>query len=165
MGITLDYYPPIPTPKEQWRGRWAVCGISLSLFLAACAAPAIYMQRDNGDVYATFGYKILPVGWLGILVGQFAWFANFALLGSWICTLCQWRIPATLFAAIALLIAVDTLDLYVHPPFAGVRGVNHEHLNHLGWGFYFWISSMLALLIGSLDYKISRKDAPIQTTF
>ncbi len=131
--------------------------ISVALFLIACLSPALVFTGVNGQEVMP-GFWILAIGWLGPSFGQFAWFANPVLFLSMLALLFRKRVAAFVLALVSLAIAANTWLLFSQPIPADEGGVNQLTLQHLHFGFYFWIASMLvvgfaALLLRLMDRR------------
>jgi len=109
-------------------------GLSVLLFLLACATPCLEMSQKSDPTW--YGLRILVLGWMGVLVGQFAWLANpLWLLGLITFALRKWRVALIALGA-SLLFAANTLLLFVMPLPADESNINHTSLVRLRIGFY-----------------------------
>lgn len=120
-----------------------IIGICLLLFVLACATPCLEMSHKSDPVW--YGLRILVLGWMGILVGQFAWLAN----PLWVVGLCllafrKWS-AAAIVSGLSLLFALNTLALFVMPLPADEASVNKTSLVQFRIGFYFWLASLVLL--------------------
>lgn len=118
----------------------ALIGASLLLFALACATPCLEMSQKSDPVW--YGLRILILGWMGFLAGQFAWFAN----PLWVIGLCllafrKWS-AAVVVSGLSLLLALNTLALFVMPLPADESKVNTTSLVRLRIGFYLWLASL-----------------------
>jgi hypothetical protein len=156
FGFYPPPYGPAPAqaPKPSWRGRLVVLFTCLAFFLTACACPALVFKNTNGSTEAMYGFSVLVVGWLGILVGQVAWYANFVIGLSLIFLLFRRWLTAALLALVAVAIAADTLLLFSKEIPADEGGVNKMYLVHIGPGFYFWVASMLVVVVGAIILRL-----------
>jgi len=141
---------PAQAPKPSWRGRLAVLFTCLAFFVIACASPALVFLKTGGGTEQWPGFQVLVVGWLGILVEQFAWCANLVMALSLIFLLFRRWLAAAILALVALAIAADTLLLFSHEVPADEGNVNKLQLVHLGPGFYFWVASMVVVVVGAI---------------
>lgn len=126
-------------------------GISLLLFVMACATPCLEMsQKSDANWY---GLRILILGWMGVLVGQLAWFANpLWLIGATAFALQKWSV-ALISLGTALFFALNTLLLFVIPLPADESKINNTSLVRLRIGFYLWLGSMTVLFIRAFAMK------------
>src|SRR5688572_10303070 len=87
--------PVSAVTRRSGMARFIVLAVSLALFGVACASPTLIFLRNGTTEETWAGYMVLFLGWMGPLVGQFAWYANpLLLLGmitfvfrKWIATL------------------------------------------------------------------------------
>ncbi|QEX23761.1 hypothetical protein FRZ61_37000 [Hypericibacter adhaerens] len=94
------------------------------------------------------GYEILMMGWLGPLLGVFAWYAaplmGLALLLSQIGK----RIVATVLAAAALALGLQSYALKAIPfNESSMKPEDLNYVDHLGAGFYLWIAALAAFAV------------------
>ncbi len=125
----------LTTTRQQ-----TIIGISLLLFVLACATPCLEMSQKSDPVW--YGLRILVLGWMGFLAGQFAWYAN----PLWVIGLCllafrKWS-AAVIFSGLSLLFALNTLTMFVMPLPADESKVNTTSLVRLRIGFYCWLASL-----------------------
>lgn len=126
-------------------------GLSVLLFLLACATPCLEMSQKSDPTW--YGLRILVLGWMGVLVGQFAWLANpLWLLGLITFALRKWRVALIALGA-SLLFAANTLLLFVMPLPADESNINHTSLVRLRIGFYLWLASIAVLFGRALVMK------------
>ena len=128
-------------------GCWAslgVIGVSLFLYIIACATPAMVLEKETWR-----GYEVLWMGWMGFFLGQFAWFANlFWFLGLLLAFFRRW-ILTFILSGLALLISLDAFS------FVGTRipldeaNVNTTLFLRYDIGFYFWLASLAAVVLGA----------------
>ncbi|HVT80766.1 MAG TPA: hypothetical protein VHM90_08910 [Phycisphaerae bacterium] len=156
------------SPKARLRSRFQPFVIvSAALFLIACATPAVQFRIEYHDGSADshdapLGAGLLFIGWLGVLYGVFAWYANLPLLLSWI--LAHFRVywGAAAFASIALLISLDTFALYTHRTPQDEGGGSDDLLEYPHIGFYLWTASMLVIVAGGIRAAISNRNQHIE---
>jgi hypothetical protein len=151
----MNFHPPtfsdaFPVAVQDHRDQYFVIGASAAAFAIACALPALTFQSLSGTEQSWYGGVIFLLGWMGALVGQFAWFANLLLLGSWISIGFRWGRGTVLFAAGALLVAAQSFALFGEAIPADEGGVNKLTLTHFMPGFYFWIASIVIALTGGI---------------
>ena len=137
-----------PQPRYSMRGRLILLAITLFIYLIACATPALEFNDPNDAVY--YGFRILIIGWLGALIGQFGWFANLFLLVSIFLLLFRRWIGALISSLLALVIALQTFMLFSQKVPANEAATRQLDLLSLKVGFYLWLASMICLGIGAL---------------
>jgi|GEM_PF-2046041 len=144
-GLSFDRTPE----KPGWHGRLLVLFISGALFAFACACPALTFKRNGRELDAWTGLSLLKAGWIVILSGQIAWYANVVTVLSLIFLLCRRWLTAMVIAQVALGIAANALLLFWRDIPADASGNNTMWLAHLGPGFYFWVASMVTVVGGA----------------
>ena len=88
------------------------------------------------------GYWVFATGWLGVVVFQFAWYANLLMLMA-VIMMYTAPVRATLLAAAGLLVATQAFWFDVLPgTTSGTEIVNQ------GLGFWFWYGSIFLLGLG-----------------
>jgi hypothetical protein len=115
---------------------WILFGTSLTL-------PAL--ELSSGSPY--WGISLLFLGWLGLIAGSVAWFAN-PLLFIANYSLHQQRIRLALSVSLlACAVALSTPTLST----VWIDGTgNTASVVGYGFGFYLWIGSCLVTCIGTL---------------
>lgn len=146
--MTTALPPELPGHRDPI--RTIMIGLSLAFYVAACALPALGFERTGGSHQPWGGGQALMTGWMGVFVGQFAWFANPLLLGAWICLAVRTRRWTLVFALGALLVGAHTLFLFGRPLPADESGSNKITLTQLLPGFYAWAASMVSVGLGGL---------------
>jgi hypothetical protein len=134
-------------PRRSPLARLVVLAISLLLYGVACAAPALVFL-GNGGSEAWPGYRVLFLGWLGALIGQFAWYANPLFFFGIITFLFRKWIATIVLIGLTLLMAANTFLLFIQEVPADEAGVNVLTLETLHVGFYLWVASILTIGIG-----------------
>lgn len=135
-------------PRHSWRGRFIVLAITSFIYLIACATPALEFNDPNDAVY--YGFRVLVVGWLGALIGQFGWFANLFLLGSIFLLLFRRWIATFIAAALACALGLQTFMLFSQKVPVDEAATRHVELQSLKVGFYIWLMSITSIGIGAL---------------
>lgn len=129
-----------------------ILGGSLLAFFLSLALPALEFhpsRRDDAD-YVWSGGQALILGWQAVFVRNFAWFANPAYFVSVLLLFRRrWRAAAAV-GSLALLLALHALALVGRQLPADEGGVNVTALIRLHAGFYVWLASMLAVIVGAL---------------
>ncbi|MBG6137339.1 hypothetical protein [Longispora fulva] len=143
-------------PVRHDRARFLVAGGWLVLYLSACATPALeFAYRDGGPAHSDLGVNVLIGGAFGLFVGQFGWYANLIVPFALALLLARQYLAAAICAAVAVLIALDTLLLFGHPIPLDEGGSPDYVLHRLGIGFFLWIASMLAILVPSIGWQVT----------
>ncbi len=116
--------------------------ISAALFLVACLMP-VGLQGDF------LGWHALIFGWIGVVVGDLAWLANFTIIGTWCAktskTLSLWF---SLTAALALWHVIFVLCMSRSDAVSLIGGP----------GSYFWFAS-----IGIMGWALMTVNIPTRT--
>jgi hypothetical protein len=121
------------------------------LFVIACSTPALdLVHTDNHEHDVMLGLRVLAVGWTGLFVGQFAWFANLFLLLAVVPFLLRWWITTAVILLIGISIATHTFALFGRILPADEGNVRKMYLESIGVGFYFWLASFVLPLAGAL---------------
>jgi hypothetical protein len=90
------------------------------------------------------------MGFLGFLVGEFGWLANFTLVASWISMTMAHYKTALILSGIALILALDTFALFVLSIPADESATNSPvHLQASGPGFWLWFVSIPVIIAGT----------------
>jgi hypothetical protein len=123
--------------------------ISIALFLAACALPALEFKRSWGPPEVWRGWEVLAFGWNGVFFYILGWLAN----PLWIASL-VYALPGKPKAAVAgwlalLFAATILIDMRRTLP-GDEGGVTTQTISRLLPGFYFWIASLLTLPVCTL---------------
>ncbi|WP_051386693.1 hypothetical protein [Bradyrhizobium sp. ARR65] len=129
---------------------------ALVLFISCLFSPAVSISKDafknidcaNPDEAP--GWFFLVMGPLGILIGQFGWFANPLMLIS---ALPLRRSLKSAFAILAAVLAPTSVALtYLPNDVAGNAVCGFES------GFYLWLTCPVLLLLAALLGPVGRKD-------
>ncbi|MCF6190765.1 MAG: hypothetical protein L3J51_09815 [Cocleimonas sp.] len=101
------------------------------------------------------GYWILALGWIGLIIFQFSWFANpLNLLALLLVN--QRPIVALLLSIVAFILASQTF-IFVEIPTGTSSG--KIHIKELGLGFYIWYLAQGLFLLGIIIEVFSHKKA------
>jgi hypothetical protein len=148
--MPVNQYPPDSNqmPKIAMRERLFFLGISLFFYAVALVLPALVFQSESDTSW--LGIQVLAIGWLGALVGQFAWLANIPLLIGAILLLCRRWIGTLVCMILATLLALHSFLLYQQKIPADEASTHYLVLAHLGIGFYFWLFSIIAVGISAM---------------
>lgn len=129
-------------------GCWAslaVVATSLLLYLIACIAPAMVLEKETWR-----GYQVLIMGWMGFFLGQLAWFANpFWFLSLLLAFFRRW-ILTFIVSGIAFLIAQDAWSFVGKTIPLDEANVNTTVFLRYDFGFYFWLASLVTVMIGAV---------------
>ena len=121
---------------------------SLFLYVISLALPAFLLEGQS--VYAWPGIGPFLFGWMDLLEGHVAWFANpFAVLAAVFLLTGQIR-WARVASSIAVVLACDTVRFHAMP------GPPQTPLT-LGPAWYVWAASLLLLLVASFVAKPATK--------
>ncbi|MBZ4331740.1 hypothetical protein NR800_07835 [Corallococcus interemptor] len=123
--------------------------MSAVLFVLACATPAMTVFNTNKRAEEQmWGLPLLLVGWLGVFILQFGWFANpLAFLASILLLDGEDR-KALWVGGAASILGLSTLTWYVKPIPADESGGNrYLELLYPSVGFVCWMASLLVIPI------------------
>ena len=153
-------YSPGTKQRPKLPRREPLIGLAITLFfyLLGLFTPALILQGEGDTVW--FGFRVLVIGWLGLLIGQFGWLANFPFLIGMILLLCRRWVGALLCAVLALLLALNTFLLYRQNIPVDEAATRYQNLDHLSYGFYLWLLSILALGVGALVLRKRERAIP-----
>jgi hypothetical protein len=134
---------------------------SLVLYLVACASPAIEFLKNGVEPMSWYGVEALGLGVLGVLIGQYGWFANPLLLLSYVLLLFRRFIAASILALLAVAVATHSFSLFHQHIPADEGDVNRLDAKAFGIGFYFWAASLLAAVVVPLltSFVLKRRAA------
>ncbi len=146
--------PPMPASRPTYAvlPRLAVVGLSASLYVVACATPALVFSGRGIETW--FGFEALLIGWLGAFLGHFAWYANLLLPIAWLLLVLRRSTAAIATTLFALLIAADTFRLYNGEIPGDEAGVTKLHFEYPHVGFAFWVLSMVVVLVGAVWFLV-----------
>ena len=118
----------------------------LILWGASLMLPVAITGHTQNDVW--LGHEILTIGWLGMLQGQFGWFANIAFFLVLLLPILSRRGATSAYVSSACLavLAADALlwhDIYLD---SGVKLIQS-----FGAGYYAWLAAMFGAA-GSLVF-------------
>ncbi|MGB5036403.1 MAG: hypothetical protein WBQ66_07340 [Blastocatellia bacterium] len=126
--------------------------ISVGLVVIACVLPVLVFVESNQESW--FGYSVLLIGALGILIGQFAWIANPILALAWLASLLRWWIASAVIAAFGLLVALTSFRIVGQKIPLDEGGVRQATVGYLHVGFYVWLLAFLAMIAGPIVLRI-----------
>jgi len=121
-----------------------------AFFFLSLLLPSLFTSGDDIQ-----GYWVLVLGWIGLIIFQFSWFANplnlLALL-----LINQRPVVALLLSTVAFILASQTF-VFVEIPTGTSSG--KIHIKELGLGFYIWYLAQGLFLLGMLIEVFSHKKA------
>ena len=126
--------------------RWLLY-IGAAFFIASLLLTSLFTSSDDIQ-----GIWILILGWIGLVIFQFSWFANplnlLALL------LVNQRPTVALLLSISAFILASQTFFFSEIP----TGLSHEKIfiKEFGLGFYFWYLAQALFLIGMFIEVLSR---------
>lgn len=139
----------IPLPELLAKAFLFLSGLFfiISLFLST-------FFTSDGTV---IGGWVFLLGWIGIVIFQFAWYANPLNLLSFLIFESQPRL-SLLLSLLALVIATEAF-LFYEIPTGLFSGVNQEKLfiNEFGLGFYCWYLSQILFLFSLISKYLINK--------
>jgi hypothetical protein len=92
---------------------------------------------------AYFGYRVLLLGFLGVLVGVFAWLANSLMLLAVLLSAFNKRTASMILAVSSITLGLQSFMLEAVPfNESSMDPGNLNFVDHLGIGFYVWIGSL-----------------------
>jgi hypothetical protein len=116
------------------------------------SATAQGFVADGGyTAYTPFGYKVLQVGWFGIVFGMLAWYSNILALIAFICAKANSYRAGMFLSVAAFLLALQTFTLRTVPTdlpdLGNCKWIDAKCgvLAYLGIGFYIWLASFIVL--------------------
>lgn len=128
--------------------RTSIIAAFLIPFVIACAAPvAVVCVTTSGKPQEFSGLWLLGIGFLGPLLGQFAWYANVSNVAAVGALLMRNYRTSIGFSILTLLLSCDTFAWFKQEVYLDEGGVNRCLLQSFGLGSFFWLLSLLAPLI------------------
>jgi len=128
----------------KWLNRSTV--LSVVIFAAAMTQPAFYQNRAAEPV--THSIWLLLSGFMGVLIGYFEWIANPLIVYSWICARRK-HIREALLTSIAATALILSFLLRKKMDWPGVATDTHPDIQGCAAGYWLWLASALAMVIGS----------------
>jgi len=136
----------LPRPLRPLMSASFLSWLALLIWLVSLALPVFIDDKPQDTLY---GGQILLRGWMGPLVGQFAWYANPLFV------ICFFRLQesysSTSLAIIASLISLNTLTF---GPSLGGSG----HFYGYGWGYVLWFLSLALMLAAAGALQLDRAE-------
>jgi hypothetical protein len=125
-------------------------GVYLGGYYGNCI---ITNHTTSAAVLSYKGGDILPIGWLGLFLGNIAWYANCFFFIALILA-CIRPVPSiltVLFALIGFMIGLHAWSFYHMPADEG--GGSCYLVDHLGIGYYVWEMSFIFLAFSRISVK------------
>lgn len=95
-----------------------------------------------------YGYEILPMGVLGVLLGVFAWFANLLTLLAVVLSAFGKRLAAMILSVGSVALGLQSFALDAVPfSEASMKPDNLNIVDRLGPGFYLWMASLVVFAV------------------
>jgi hypothetical protein len=126
--------------------RYALLSLSVALFAVCLANDGYYIAGPNPRAWAP-ARGLLLVGWIGIFYGTVAWVANPALFVAWLMFYLRRYKRATIFALLAM---AFMLSFLLTKTVVSSEAPTYSKVIGYGPGYWLWVSSALALLVGSI---------------
>ena len=139
--------------------RAVVLPVSVALYFAACTLPAVLLHTGSNTYspglpqewhwtgYESLkGIELLFAGLFGLLMGNFAGFANPLLWLSWLFLGFRRYRAAAIASGLALVFAMQTFQMMVQPYLFDEAGVRQGYLQAPQVGFFAWTASMVLVL-------------------
>ena len=137
---------------------WLIYIATFLVFVSSLLVPAISFIEspskhfDGSDMHEWRGWWFLLLGPLGILIGQFGWWANPLMLLS---AMPLKRTLTLVFAVLAILLAASSVTLTYVPVLDVKLVVRGARL-----GFYLWLACPVLLLLAAL-LRPERRDVAL----
>lgn len=119
--------------KTSWRAVAVLLGLG---WAATMVLPVAVFGPAEGETWS--GWTVLLLGWIGLLVGQFAWLANF-LFAAALILLFRSRPPLVWGLMIGLLTSLLAVQALTWTQIIETRGSMVEVMGY-GPGYYLWIA-------------------------
>ncbi len=135
-------------PVVTWTHATVVMvSLGLACFFASLFLTVFFTTGEDIQ-----GFWVLLIGWIGLVIFQFAWYANLLNLLSLL--LLNQRPYISLFlSGIALLIATQTFLFFEIP--VGLQN-SKIYIKELGLGFYLWYLSQAIFLVATITELIKK---------
>jgi len=136
--------------RKDWKA-YPWLRISLLLYLAACCSPALLFTTVARDSLTPvthdtmWGFQVLLKGYLGIVLGIIAWYANPLWLAALLLARFQWLKAAFAVALASLVVALTTFLAIGKDLAVWASDQYHQHLSAPLPGCFLWIASLAAV--------------------
>ena len=139
-----------------------IVAVSLACYLLALMSEALLSTSDfEPEPKRWLGYQILAIGWLTVLQLHVSWFANPALLLSWVATLLNKRGLALPAALVAGVLSLNVFVFNWQGMLANEGGGCCLYID-LRLGAYAWFAAIGIQLLG-VRYYWRRRVSPQST--
>lgn len=120
---------------------------------------------DSPVAASDYGYNILLTGFLGVLVGVFAWFANPLMLLALLLSTFKKRVASLVLAVSSIALGLQSYMLGAVPfNESSMRPDDLNFVDYLGRGFYLWMGSLVTFSLYCLLFhqpsSISHRSRP-----
>jgi hypothetical protein len=126
---------------------------SVALFAVCLANDGYYIDGPDPRAWAP-AWGLLFFGWMGLFTGTVAWLANPVMFFAWFIFHLRHYRTAALFAAMA---AVLILSFLLTKTVVSGESPTYSKVIGYGLGYWFWLASAAALLVGSLLESVRSK--------
>lgn len=138
--------PPLPEEPAATNGRYYLVALVGVLYAGSLILPAIHLKGEPSWP----GWHVLLMGWMGMLIGQFAWLANL-LLALWlplVLTRQRWAAFAT--ALLALVVALHCFTFFNAEIPMDEAGVRKATMLGYGPALWLWLGALVCGAAGTL---------------
>jgi hypothetical protein len=153
--------PPTPPPAFA-RSTWLILAVAVVLYVSACGATAMHFPPIDGRSQDWGGLSVLMIGWLGVFLGLFAWYANLGLFAAWASMALRNPLGAVVAGVIGLLISLDALRVVGMELPADEAGVRKITPQALGVAYPLWTAALLLTTAAALR-EVLRERAAYRT--
>jgi hypothetical protein len=123
---------------------------SVSLFAISLTQDCFYIDRTDRDAYA-LGLGLLLIGWLGVLVGVFAWLANPLLMVVWLLTLLGRQRMVAVACALGSL--GFSLSFLLHDDIMANEAGGRSAITEIVAGYWLWNLSIACAIVAAALIK------------
>ncbi len=124
-----------------------VVGLSATLFVFSLTQVGFYTAQRNAADGAHPSIALFLIGWMGMIDGKIAWYANPALFAGWrITQRLETRPISLLYPLVSLGLSASFL---AHDEIMVNEGGGRAPIVGYGAGYWLWLSSIGVLLFGN----------------
>lgn len=135
--------------------------ISIILFLISLTQDGYYIEGSDPRAWSP-AWALLLFGWLGVMGGVFAWFANPLLIVAYKFMRGKSYLKSCVCSLLSLCFAVSFL---LHDNIISSEAPTYSKITGYGYGYWLWLASISTMLIGSIYIAIkNKKELKIQQT-